>query len=283
MEAFQSIDFGKAIVIDNGSFKIKSGFAGDLTPKLITPTSCAREYELAMLAANIRSGVVVDCGDDSTRVLPVYNGRPITEAFVTEEISGKDITEYLAYLIESENGSYFDQPIITDIKEKVGYVATDYNNELRLSNSFPFSYEISEDELLSLGSTRVRCPEPLFQPRLINKKSLGVHTATFKSINMCKPDIQSSLYENILLVGGSTLFPGFSQRLYKELSILAPVNTKIRIIDPPTRQLLAWLGGSMAANEAKFTCNVVSKKEYEEYGTSIINQRFISSTGTRRI
>ena len=52
----------------------------------------------------------------------------------------------------------------------------------------------------------------------------------------CDAELQDEMYENILLAGGSTLFPYFPSRLQRELTLLAPANTTVSVIARPDRQ-----------------------------------------------
>lgn len=41
--------------------------------------------------------------------------------------------------------------------------------------------------------------------------------------------MQPHLYKNIVLTGGNTLFPGFRDRVYKEVRALAPVDYQVSV------------------------------------------------------
>lgn len=55
----------------------------------------------------------------------------------------------------------------------------------------------------------------------------------FQSIMKCDLDVRRDLYNNIILSGGSTMFPGLPERLMKELSSLVPSSTKVNVLGPP--------------------------------------------------
>jgi actin beta/gamma 1 len=73
--------------------------------------------------------------------------------------------------------------------------------------------------------------------------------------------------------GGSTLFPGLSGRLQKEITALAPSSIKVNIIAPPDRKYSSWIGGSNLASLSTFQHMCISKQEYEESGPSVVNRR----------
>ncbi len=59
-------------------------------------------------------------------------------------------------------------------------------------------------------------------------ESAGIHETTFNSIMKCDVDIRKDLYGNVVLSGGTTMFPGIGDRMQKELVALAPSTMKVR-------------------------------------------------------
>lgn len=49
-----------------------------------------------------------------------------------------------------------------------------------------------------------------------------MHQLIFNSIRNCDIDLRPLLFNNIVVTGGNTLFPGFTERLNYELPVLAP-------------------------------------------------------------
>lgn len=52
------------------------------------------------------------------------------------------------------------------------------------------------------------------------------------SIQRCDLDVRRELYGNIVLSGGTTMYPGIADRLQKELAHLAPSSMKVRTRNP---------------------------------------------------
>ena len=52
----------------------------------------------------------------------------------------------------------------------------------------------------------------------------------------CDVDIRKDLYANVVLSGGTTMFPGIADRMQKEIASLAPITMKIKVIAPPERK-----------------------------------------------
>merc|ERR1711887_297038 len=79
-------------------------------------------------------------------------------------------------------------------------------------------------------------------------ESCGIHETTYNSIMKCDVDIRKDLYANTVLSGGTTMYPGISDRMQKEITALAPPTMKIKIIAPPERKYSVWIGGSILAS-----------------------------------
>ena len=69
--------------------------------------------------------------------------------------------------------------------------------------------------MVTVGSQRFRCPEALFKPMMVGKEIPGFHEITYNSILKCDVDIRKDLYSNIVMSGGTTMYPGIPERLNK--------------------------------------------------------------------
>ncbi|KAF3517969.1 hypothetical protein DY000_02060574, partial [Brassica cretica] len=74
--------------------------------------------------------------------------------------------------------------------------------------------------------------------------------------------------------------PGIADRRSKEITALAPINMKIKVVAPPERKYSVWIGGSILASLSTFQHMWISKAEYEESGPAIVHRKFnLSSPG----
>lgn len=117
-------------------------------------------------------------------------------------------------------------------------------------------------------------PEIIFNPALFNIESElgGIHNIVHKACNACCVEDRGSLYNNIELIGGNTLFPYLPDRLKSMVAKLALPITKVRVCANPERKYLTWIGGSMIASLSSFQCIWIHKQEYEEYGPDILRR-----------
>ena len=73
---------------------------------------------------------------------------------------------------------------------------------------------------------------------------------------------------------GTTSFPGFSERLKKEMNAKCPAGVA-RIVASPAleRKLSVWLGGSILASLPTFKQMCMFKVEYDEFGPSLVHRK----------
>ena len=69
------------------------------------------------------------------------------------------------------------------------------------------------------------------------------------------------------------MFPGFKERLQKELSAMFPQKAKVRVNAPPERKYTVWIGGSILASLSNFKESWITKKEYDEHGPSVVHTK----------
>lgn len=161
-------------------------------------------------------------------------------------------------------------------KKKKCYVALDYDAEMKAfseSAEKDVSYELPDGQIITFGNQQIRCPEIIFNPSVIGRDFPGVHVTSYNCVQKCDIDVRRDLYENIILSGGSTMFPGISDRLTKEIANMAPSSVKVKVIAPNERKYSVWIGGSVLSTLATFQTMWVTRQEYEECGPAVVHRK----------
>nr|XP_033777897.1 actin-1-like isoform X2 [Geotrypetes seraphini] len=232
---------------------------------------------LALYESANTTGLVLDCGDGVTHAVPIFEGYCLPHAVSKLHIAGKDINDYLKKLLSDSDHSLeytTDRDIINDIKEQLCYVALDPSEELKkAANEIGKNFELPDGNNIQITYQLFRTPELLFSPSTIGTEAPGVHKMIFHSAMMCDTDIHSTLYGNMVLAGGSTLFPGFQERILKELQLQVPSDVSVRIVETPDRKISAWVGASLITSLTSFKPMWVTSSDYKEFGPIVVQRR----------
>jgi actin beta/gamma 1 len=246
----------------------------------------ATSARLALHASGKITGIVIESGDSVTHTVPFYKGHMIARAVLRLDMGGRDVTSYMMKIL-TERGyplallaplapslaSTVERGVVRDIKERLCYVAGDFDVEMRSAavSSDLQHYELPDGTVVTIGSERFLCPEALFKPALIGLEQEGIHQTAYNSIVKCDVKIHNELYGNAVLAGGNTMFPGIDVRMQRELAELAPLPVRVKVVALPQRASLSWKGGSSLASLD--SCPWISKAEYDESGPSVVHRK----------
>jgi len=228
---------------------------------------------LSLYASGRTTGCVFDSGHGVSHTVPFYEGDALPHAIKRLNLAGRDLTECMMKCL-MQKGYTCIMP--RDIKEKLAYVALDYDAELKsaaASADLAKDYKLPDGNVVTVDVARFKCPEALFQPDMIGKKADGIHATIFSTIMACDVDMRRDLYANVVCCGGSTMFEGIAERLTKEITALAPPAMTVKIIAPSERKYSVWIGGSILSALATFQSMWVTKAEYGDAGPSIVHRK----------
>ncbi len=229
---------------------------------------------LTLYSGGFDTGLVIEIGDSSTRIVPIYKGYKINHGIKILSIGGKAITRYAENIFSESLGLAADSSIQKDLvrvlKEKASFVSLDYKQDLKRSDQYEKKFSFPDGSLYTLSKERFMVPELLFDPSLMQIEELALHKAIMESVNSCDIDLRPILLNNVFLSGGSSLFQNLKARLYQELEIELAREKRndinLRIIAPRERTFSVWIGGSILSILPEFSGKWVTRARYYNEG-----------------
>jgi len=239
---------------------------------------------LTLYAQGLITGVVLDTGDGVTHSIPVYEGFCPRHLIKRLDVAGRHVTDYLIKLLQGRGYAFnktADRDIVRRIKEEKCYVAYDFEREKKLASETTVlveRYRLPDGSEIKIGSERFRAPEILFTPSLIDIEKPGMADMVYNMIQEADMDTRNAYFKHIVLSGGSSMYPGLSTRLQKDIIhrwledrelASMPTKIKIRVEDPPRRQTSVFQGASVLGEIMKDRDDFwLTRTDYEEDGLS---------------
>uniref|UniRef100_A0A8C1SGM0 Actin-related protein 6 n=1 Tax=Cyprinus carpio TaxID=7962 RepID=A0A8C1SGM0_CYPCA len=225
--------------------------------------------------------IVVDSGFSFTHIVPYCRGRKMKEGICRINVGGKLLSNHLKEIISYRQLHVMDETyVINQVKEDVCYVSQDFYKDMEIGfckpreeMNFTGKYKTGE-QILRLTNERFAVPEMLFHPSDIGIQEMGIPEALVNSINNMPEEMQPHFYKNIVLTGGNALFPGYRDRVYKEVRALAPVEYQVSVVLPQNPICYPWEGGKLLAENPDFEEMVVTREDYEENGHYVCEEKF---------
>lgn len=138
------------------------------------------------------------------------------------------------------------------------------------------TYELPDGQIVDVSKQcQHMVPEALFDPSTAGNHDItvgGVSNLTFQTVTACDKTLQSDLFSNIVIAGGTSMFPGFAQRLEADITAYS-LASKVQVIPDSQRKFASWIGGSMFGSLDTFRDVQITKAEWEENGARIVHQK----------
>ena len=197
--------------------------------------------------------MVVDVGHSFTHATPFYDGCCLNYGIRRMGVGGKLLTNHLKEIVSYRQWNLMEETLLVNsLKERFCFVSSDYVAELKMCKKLPardngllVEYVLPDSvtgkpghvkgpsevdgQVLRLLNERFAVPELLFQPSDIGLEQAGVAECIAQSLEAVPEgglpgtigsavlivvlEIRPVLARNILVIGGSSQFPGFLKRL----------------------------------------------------------------------
>ncbi|CAH8556099.1 unnamed protein product [Heterobilharzia americana] len=237
--------------------------------------------------------VIIDSGYSFTHIVPMADGFAMKDFVIRLTVGGKILTNRLIEAVHLDVRRYechssnlksnsilreYVLPNYVDIHR--GYVRNP-NTEApgNSANDKPdqrTSNQSQQGYILRLNNERFTVPELLFYPSDVGYQEMGLTEAI--QYLMCErlpAAVRPGAWANFMVMGGNTCFPGFTERLRKDMRTQAPDDLPVNVFKPPNPQTYPWEGGVLLCqNPDSFNHFLVTRKEYEEQGSSCCEKRF---------
>ena len=252
---------------------------------------------LATLGAGLSTALVIDIGEEGTRVTPVDEGYPLPHCSAHGRIGGAALTSQMVEILKAQSpelnasgaGSW---AVAESAKERSAWVAQDFNVELqRLKTGTVATTTRSSEVDQRLREKGFMCGELLFDMR----STAALAGDTLPELVMTSLRLQSNinlrgkLLGNMLLVGGTANLPGIHTRLVSEVRAqskwVAPGQpldmVKTVMFETPSGDAsaspasLACLGGSLLAECNAMKDLSITRAAYQQYGPQVVHQMFL--------
>lgn len=247
------------------------------------------------------TGLVIDSGDGVTHVIPIVDGYVINQAIRHIPLAGRDVTNYvLERLRERETGIPPEEALTVAqrVKERHCYICQDLAKEFRTYDTDLPSHITRHTEVnkktgkpytFDVGYEKFVGPEIFFHPEIFSSEfTTPLPEVVETAILSCPIDTRKPLYRNIVLSGGTTMFPKFDKRLQKDLRLLVDariakiqeglidktrkIEIDVNVVSHKRQRYAVWYGGSVVGSSPQFAEVAHTKQQYDEVGPNICRQ-----------
>ncbi|KAF9097636.1 hypothetical protein BGX29_007998 [Mortierella sp. GBA35] len=252
----------------------------------------AEEPLMTLYGCAAVTGLVIDIGHNSTEITPILDTQIQRHAIQSIPLAGSDIDKHFLQLLKSdaqlvrEYGEPLDLEFARHLKES-GVCQVLGKDEKENKTRAQAEYN---GKKFTIGSVRYKAAEPLFNPDLVGKRVQTLIEAIHAAQYTCKAEKRQSLWESIIVTGGTCQIKGLQARIERELSDSLAVSENfgefqvrdvkfLKIPDyfPALKDSIVHAGflGSEIVAKLIFPDprNYINKVDYNESGPSVVHTK----------
>ncbi|XP_058807177.1 actin-related protein 6 isoform X2 [Phymastichus coffea] len=242
--------------------------------------------------------IIVDVGYSFCYISPYVNDMRIKAGIRRIDVGGKLLTNHLKEILSYRQLNVMDETyVVNQVKEDSCFVSQDFYADMETAkrgfknNTIVKDYVLpdfttlkrgmlvdvgteTDQQVLRMNNERFSIPEIMFHPCDVGIKQMGISEAIMDCLKACAEETWPHLLANIILTGGSVLFPGFKERIETDIRSLAPDEYEINVHLPDDPITFAWEGGKLLAKDSGYSSLIVKREEYEEEGHNVCYDKF---------
>ncbi|GJJ73672.1 actin-related protein 9 [Entomortierella parvispora] len=252
----------------------------------------AEEPLMTLYGCATVTGLVIDIGHNSTDITPIIDTQIQRNAIQSIPLAGSDFDSYFLSLLQAdtqlveEYGEPLDLEFARYLKESdICQVLGKDEKESKTRAQAEY-----KGKTFTVGSARYKVAEPLFNPDLVGKRILNIVEAIHAAQLGCKAEKRQSLWESIIVTGGSCQIAGLQARIQSEIEESLTVSENfgefqvrevkfLKIPDyfPALKDSIVHAGflGSEIVAKLIFPDprNYINKVDYNESGPSVVHTK----------
>ncbi|KAG9070775.1 hypothetical protein KI688_008315 [Linnemannia hyalina] len=252
----------------------------------------AEEPLMTLYGCAAVTGLVIDIGHNSTEITPILDTQIQRHAIQSIPLAGSDIDKHFLELLKGdaqlarEYGEPLDLEFARHLKES-GICQVLNKDEKENKTRAQAEYN---GKKFTVGSVRYKAVEALFNPDLVGKRVQTLIEAIHAAQYACKAEKRQSLWESIIVTGGTCQIKGLQSRIESALSESLAVSENfgefqvrdvkfLKVPDyfPALKDSIVHAGflGSEIVAKLIFPDprNYINKVDYNESGPSVVHTK----------
>lgn len=236
---------------------------------------------MSLYSTTKTSGLIIESGEGSTEIVPIYEGYIIPQGIRSSPIAGEFITNNILESIrEKLKKLNVGNPIEQSRKIKEQFSEVSLDDELTrnfetLTVNDRNIFTLPDGNVINISNEKFLAPEVIFRPEINSLDCSSLQQLVHDSIDSVDIHLKKDFISNIVLGGGNTMIKNFPERLKKELQGMFPNNKdQIKVNAQKERLYSSWIGASVVCSISNFQQMWVSKNDWEEIGSSVIHKKY---------